>query len=200
MGEERAAPPKWALVVDDDPAVRELWLEARRHAGYRALGSRDGAEALDMIRALVPDLILLDLLMPRMARDAFLEGLRHQGPFTQYIPVLLVSAYLGQVARFPIGVRVVGALEKPVSRAVLLKAVATALAWPPSDRSVRARDGGPPAEAATCSACSNGLDAFASVPGVLGGRVHLAFWARTLDAEARDAAQSSSRSAPTSRS
>jgi CheY-like chemotaxis protein len=196
----RPGAPKWILVVDDDSAVRELWLDALEPVGYRVLASRDGAEALDMLRSVVPDLILLDLRMPRMAGDEFLEALRHQGPFTRYVRLILVSGYLGQITRIPPDVQVMGALEKPVSRDVLLRAVATVLARSPSPPSAPAAGGAPPDRAATCAACSNGLEAAATIPGIDGRLVHLHCWARALEAETRDRAQSSSRSAVARRS
>ena len=56
---------KWVLVVDDNARLRALWIEVLEEAGYRAIGSEDGLAAGDLMRDLFPDLILLDLRMPR---------------------------------------------------------------------------------------------------------------------------------------
>jgi CheY-like chemotaxis protein len=81
------------LVVDDNARLRALWIEVLEEAGYRAIGSEDGLSAADLIRDLFPDLILLDLRMPRASGWDFLENVR-ANPRWHTIPVVLVSAHL----------------------------------------------------------------------------------------------------------
>jgi CheY-like chemotaxis protein len=57
---------KRILVVEDDDGTREALLELFRDAGYAPLGARSGDEALALIRRTAPDVLLLDLLLPRM--------------------------------------------------------------------------------------------------------------------------------------
>jgi CheY-like chemotaxis protein len=64
------------LVVDDEPLVRDLLVQFLSLRGYRALGVKDGAEALSMVEQAPPDLILLDLLMPGMDGVEVLRQLR----------------------------------------------------------------------------------------------------------------------------
>jgi CheY-like chemotaxis protein len=59
-----AMPPKWLLVADDDRLVRELWVDALIQAGYRTLQAENGHDAIELMRAVVPHLVLLDLRMP----------------------------------------------------------------------------------------------------------------------------------------
>src|SRR5205814_8464135 len=63
----RAIPVSMAsrvLVVDDDAELRAVPKEALREAGFDAVTARDGFEAMRIARADVPDLVLLDVLMP----------------------------------------------------------------------------------------------------------------------------------------
>ena len=66
------------LVVDDEPLVRDLLVQFLSLRGYRALGVKDGAEALSMVEHTPPDLILLDLLMPGMEGVEVLRQLRQR--------------------------------------------------------------------------------------------------------------------------
>jgi len=66
------------LVVDDEPLVRDLLVQFLSLRGYRALGVKDGAEALSMVEQAPPDLILLDLIMPGMDGVEVLRQLRQR--------------------------------------------------------------------------------------------------------------------------
>jgi CheY-like chemotaxis protein len=66
------------LVVDDDPLVRDLLVQFLSLRGYRALGVKDGHEALRMVEDVPPDLILLDMIMPGMAGIEVLQALREK--------------------------------------------------------------------------------------------------------------------------
>ena len=61
--------PKRILIVEDNDALRDLWCDALDRRGYAVIGVGDGAPALDEIARVPPDLILLDLIMPRNARS-----------------------------------------------------------------------------------------------------------------------------------
>ena len=64
------------LIVDDHPITREPLARLLRHEGYDTTCAANGLEAIDSVRAQRPDLILLDLMMPKMSGLAFLEVLR----------------------------------------------------------------------------------------------------------------------------
>jgi DNA-binding response OmpR family regulator len=64
------------LVVDDEPMVRDLLIRFLTLRGFHARGAQDGAEALSMITADPPDLVLVDLVMPGMSGVEVLEALR----------------------------------------------------------------------------------------------------------------------------
>jgi CheY-like chemotaxis protein len=117
-------PRKWVLVVDDNARLRALWIEVLEEAGYRAIGSEDGLAAAELIRDLFPDLILLDLRMPRASGWDFLENVR-ANPRWHTIPVVIVSAHLdeGPDLASNSGLNIVGLLAKPVSVGDLLAKV-----------------------------------------------------------------------------
>src|SRR5574342_268814 len=120
----KTPPRKWVLVVDDNARLRALWIEVLEEAGYHAIGSEDGLAAGDLIRDLFPDLILMDLRMPRASGWDFLENLRTT-PNRYTIPVVIVSAHLeeGPDLASDAGLNIVGQLAKPVSVGDLLAKV-----------------------------------------------------------------------------
>src|SRR5262245_33184765 len=62
-----SAVQRCVLVADDDPLVRGLWTDALREAGYRVVEAADGLEAVNAMRFLLPDLVVLDLRMPHLS-------------------------------------------------------------------------------------------------------------------------------------
>jgi DNA-binding response OmpR family regulator len=64
------------LIVDDEPLVRDLLVQFLSLRGYRALGVKDGPQALSMVEQAPPDLILLDLMLPGMSGVDVLRRLR----------------------------------------------------------------------------------------------------------------------------
>jgi CheY-like chemotaxis protein len=119
---------KWVLVVDDDSAVRTLFVNILQEAGYRVVGAEDGYVAEDLIRDLFPDLILLDLHMPRGSGFSLLSNMRKH-PRWQAIPILIVSGYLDQIELLDeTGLTVVGRIGKPVDIDQLLALVSETLA------------------------------------------------------------------------
>jgi CheY-like chemotaxis protein len=82
------------LVAEDDPALSNLYASYAESRGHAVVLARDGAEALVAAAAERPDVILLDVAMPRLdGRDA-LRALK-DSPSTRGIPVLVVSALGG---------------------------------------------------------------------------------------------------------
>lgn len=78
------------LVADDDDEVRHLIVEVLSDAGYTCHEARDGREAVTAARATMPDLIVLDVLMPVMSGDEAQQALRRDR-HTRYIPVMFVT-------------------------------------------------------------------------------------------------------------
>ncbi len=82
---------KRILVVDDEPDMLKVTLLRLAKSGYETIGGRDGLEALELIRAHVPDLIILDLYLPGLNGDEVVKVLKKDKKLKQ-IPVILVSA------------------------------------------------------------------------------------------------------------
>src|SRR5712691_2041964 len=79
------------LVVDDDAAIRHLIVAALKRDGYHFLEAANGREALDLMRAEHPDLVVLDLMMPVLSGwDVLQERLGDTDLLR--IPVIIVSA------------------------------------------------------------------------------------------------------------
>ena len=79
------------LVADDDSDILELVRMRLARSGYDPLLASDGAEALTLARAYLPDVIVLDVGMPVMDGYAVTAEL-HKGEETSAIPVILLTA------------------------------------------------------------------------------------------------------------
>lgn len=77
------------LVVDDEEAVCDIIVDALHLADYRTLRAGDGVTALTMMREQQPDLVILDVNMPRMTGFEVLERMRQAGIIT---PAILLTA------------------------------------------------------------------------------------------------------------
>ena len=81
---------KRVLVVEDDRFLRRACEASLQHRGLTVLSANNGEDGLRLARAENPDLILLDLLMPRMSGLEVLRALRSEEG-TRRIPVLVLS-------------------------------------------------------------------------------------------------------------
>jgi two-component system response regulator MprA len=77
------------LVVDDEAAVRDALSRTLRFEGYQVAVANDGVAALEALRTLDPDLVLLDVMMPRLDGLATCRRLRADG---NVVPVLMLTA------------------------------------------------------------------------------------------------------------
>jgi two-component system chemotaxis response regulator CheY len=112
------------LVVDDDPEIADTMAEVLGFEGYAVAVARDGVQAMERIPGFGPDVILLDLMMPRMTGFEVLEKLREEKSKT---PVVVVSANQGYEAS---DLKVAGKVRKPFDLSQLLDAVTAALQSP----------------------------------------------------------------------
>lgn len=79
------------LVVEDEPAIQELISVNVEHAGYRAERARSAEEADVLLQAALPDLIILDWMLPGMSGYAYARKLR-DAERTQGVPIIMLTA------------------------------------------------------------------------------------------------------------
>jgi two-component system alkaline phosphatase synthesis response regulator PhoP len=96
------------LVAEDERDIRELIAFTLRFAGFEVELASNGAEAVEKAQATIPDLILMDVRMPRMTGYQACEALK-ENPATRDIPVVFLSAK-GQESEIQEGLEV-GAME-----------------------------------------------------------------------------------------
>ena len=82
--------PARILVVEDDRFLRRACEASLRERGFEVIIAEDGEDGLRLARAAPPDLILLDLLMPKLCGIEMLRALRER-PETAAIPVVILS-------------------------------------------------------------------------------------------------------------
>lgn len=115
------------LVVDDNPQNLELILAYLEDLDCKTLSAEGGEEALDIIQQTPPDLVLLDVMMPRISGFEVCKKIKND-PRTADIPVIMVTALseIGDIER-AIDSGTDDFLSKPVNKLELLTRVKTML-------------------------------------------------------------------------
>jgi len=128
--QKRPSPPERLpviLVVDDNAQNLELIQAYLEDVDCRTVAARDGVEALDLVAKTKPDLVLLDVMMPKMSGFEVCRRLK-KDPATSDIPVIMVTALneFGDIER-GIDSGTDDFVSKPVNRLELLTRVKTML-------------------------------------------------------------------------
>jgi putative two-component system response regulator len=89
------------LVVDDESAIRDLHTDLLTGAGYEVEVAVDGADALARVEARLPDLVLLDLDMPRVSGYEVCRRLK-AAERTRFIPVVILTGEMAEEARLQV--------------------------------------------------------------------------------------------------
>ena len=87
---------KKILIVDDDLTLREMYEERLKYDGFVVIGASDGEEAVQKIKQEMPDLILLDVMMPKMNGIDVLRAIRCDDN-TKHIPVIILTALIQEI-------------------------------------------------------------------------------------------------------
>lgn len=115
------------MVVDDSITMRKVSARVLEREGYEVATAKDGMDALEQVNERVPDVILLDLEMPRMDGYEFAGYMRADDRF-KAVPIIVITSRMGEKHRaraFEIGVN--RYLGKPYQEVDMLKAVAELL-------------------------------------------------------------------------
>ena len=119
--------PKKVLVVDDDDELAEVVRQALRDGGYSVATVRHGAAALELMRHISPDLILLDLTMPIMDGWSFVAQYRRIARSEARIVLLTANSQAPEIAET---LNADGYVTKPFNVADLLSVVQRQLPLP----------------------------------------------------------------------
>jgi PAS domain S-box-containing protein len=107
-----SAPPKTLLVIDDDPKVVQLLANYLTPVGFNLLSAFGGQEGIDAARRKLPDLIVLDLMMPEVSGFDVVEALKLD-PITASIPIIILTAQsIDAKDRALLGTKVQQVMEK----------------------------------------------------------------------------------------
>jgi DNA-binding response OmpR family regulator len=121
---------KKILIVDDDPDQREVIRSSLKEAGFEISTATNGVEGLEKARSGSPDLIILDVMMPKMDGFAVCVTLREDDA-TASIPILMLTglcSYISQLTGFESGAT--DYLVKPFESEQLVSKVEALLCQP----------------------------------------------------------------------
>jgi len=125
------ASDKTVLVVDDEPDVRSFLAACIEDAGFRVATAGDGSEALACIERICPDLMTLDMVMPRTSGINVIRSLRKDERWSN-LPIIVITAHahdelgsedIKHFNAFTSGLRPRYIMEKPVTPARLVRAI-----------------------------------------------------------------------------
>ncbi|MBU0699201.1 MAG: response regulator [Pseudomonadota bacterium] len=125
------ASEKRVMVVDDEPDVRNFLAACLEDAGFKVETAVDGLDALEKVETFIPDLMTLDMVMPRMSGVKVLRTLRKNKKWAN-LPIIVITAHArdemgsDQIEDFmamtsKVRPRII--LEKPISPANLVKTI-----------------------------------------------------------------------------
>ncbi len=123
MPREKTDTRSVALVVDDSITVRRVTQRLLERNGMRVLTARDGVDAMEMLQEHTPDIILLDIEMPRMDGYEVATQVRADARLSG-IPIIMITSRVGEKHRArAIEIGVDDYLGKPYQEAQLLEAI-----------------------------------------------------------------------------
>ena len=122
------------LIVDDDPDIREVLTMILESQGYTVVAASDGIECLAVLKAENPNLMIVDLLMPKMDGFALLRELEEER-WSQYrgTPILILSSVREEASRrryeleTALEFNVDDYIEKPINPDILIERVGNLL-------------------------------------------------------------------------
>ncbi|MFN2222774.1 MAG: response regulator [Chloroflexota bacterium] len=88
----------YILVVDDDPDILDNIITVLETQPYRLATARDGKKCMEMVKSEVPDLLILDLLMPRMDGWGVIREMRSEPRFVN-VPIMVLTTVIEDASR-----------------------------------------------------------------------------------------------------
>ncbi|MBP0019577.1 MAG: response regulator [Cyanobacteria bacterium SBLK] len=130
--------PKTILVVDDDASIRELLRQSLEARGYVVREAQDGLEAIARAKSVRPNLIVLDVMMPKINGFDTAAVLKND-PQTQDIPIIALSIFEDKARGYRLGID--RYLTKPIEAEELLVEIDLLLSQGRSNKKVLIVDG-----------------------------------------------------------
>jgi two-component system alkaline phosphatase synthesis response regulator PhoP len=118
----------YILIVDDDPDILDNIVTVLETRPYRLATARDGKKCMEMVEQDVPDLLILDLLMPRMDGWGVIRAMRSEPRFAG-VPIMILTTVIEDASRrryeleTGIGMDVQEYVQKPVTPSELIRRV-----------------------------------------------------------------------------
>jgi len=141
---------KTILVVDDEPDVRNFLVACIEDAGFQVATAVDGVDALEKVETVNPDLMTLDMVMPRQSGVHTLRTLREKEKWAD-LPVIVITAHAHDefgsedvklINAFASGRRPRYTMEKPVTPTKLVQAICDILEVEAEDSEAGSTAGG----------------------------------------------------------
>ena len=135
------ASEKKILVVDDEPDVRNFLASCIEDAGFNVSTAVDGQDALEKIEADTPDLMTLDMVMPRKSGINVIRTLRENEKYAN-LPIIVITAHardefgsedIKEFNAFASGLKPRYTMEKPVTPERLIKSICEILDVSPEE-------------------------------------------------------------------
>ncbi len=120
---------KTVMIVDDEPGVVALIARILEANNYRTIKARDGQECLERVKEDVPDVILLDILMPGLTTREILSALEKDSRLSTVKIILLSAVHLLEAEEKGLlaGKQVVDFIEKSFTTRRLIEAIKKAI-------------------------------------------------------------------------
>lgn len=114
---------KRIIVADDDKEVREIITFVLTHNGFEVLAVNNGQQLQDVLTQQLPDVLILDVMMPGEDGYHLCHALR-SNPRTQYIPIIIMTAHTEEIyERISIDLGVAEHITKPFHPLALVERV-----------------------------------------------------------------------------
>jgi CheY-like chemotaxis protein len=118
----------YILIVDDDPDILDNIVTVLETRPYRLATAQDGKKCMAMIKAEIPDLLILDLLMPRMDGWGVIREMRSEPSFMS-VPIMVLTTVIEDASRrryeleTGIAMEVQEYIQKPIAPSELIRLV-----------------------------------------------------------------------------